>query len=99
MSGLDANIVVESLQISKMSDSDHSSNLTIIVEDITLRNINEETSSSVIKIVVWMSTLFISVVNIPIIGAVTRGKDYTFINLMVLFDCSHSNPFTIVLVS
>ena len=73
-----------------MSDSDESSNLKIMVEDISLRNINEETSSSVLKIAVVISALFISVVNIPIIGAITRGKDYTFINLMVLFDCVDS---------
>ena len=73
-----------------MPDSEQSSNLTIVVEDITLMNINEETSSSVLKIAVVMSALFICVVNIPIIGAITRGKDYTFINLMVLFDCVDS---------
>ena len=62
-------------------------NISFEGEGVEMFPMNEETSSYMMKMLVVISGLSILGVNIPIITIITRGKEWTFINLMVLLDC------------
>ena len=62
-------------------------NISFDGDGVEMFPMNEETSSCVMKMLAVISALSIMGVNIPIITTISRGKEWTFINLMVLLDC------------
>ena len=65
-------------------------NILEMIDDIDLEIVNEETSPFPLKMCVTISGLIIFAVNICIIREIMRERDFTFINILVLFDCVDS---------
>ena len=61
-----------------------------MIEDIDLDVVNKESSPFPLKICVALSAVLILVVNVCIIREIIRERDFTFINILVLFDCVDS---------